>query len=279
MFVYPGDVIPVDEWERMKAEAYDRCMAERSDAGLAPMVEATGIDWFEPGIPDKLPPTPGERVGGYMHAVNQLPRRLRRHAQRILHCDDVCGAMEVMGYLSDAELEANITGEDCSTTYLEYLYEIPYAIPVLRFIAAVHDWLTGLDRFEFDSRVGDGALRPRPHRRLTRDVPGPAPSGYTPAAAAAQAAAVYHCRRPTRSLRAAQRPRPARDRLTRAAVLDEEDRRPVRGCRLGDALFVSVGVVEGGDDMHRLKRALEIVALVATILSPIITVALTCHWF
>jgi hypothetical protein len=149
MFVYPGDVIPVDEWERMKAEAYNRCMAERSDAGLAPMVEATGIDWFEPGIPDKLPPTPGERVGGYMHAVNQLPRRLRRHAQRILHCDDVCGAMEVMGYLSDAELEANITGEDRSTTYLEYLYEIPYAIPVLRFIAAVHDWLTGLDRFEF----------------------------------------------------------------------------------------------------------------------------------
>ena len=31
--------------------------------------------------------------------------------------------------------------------------------------------------------------------------------------------------------------------------------------------------------MNRLKRALEIVALVATIASPIITVGLTCHWF
>jgi hypothetical protein len=31
--------------------------------------------------------------------------------------------------------------------------------------------------------------------------------------------------------------------------------------------------------MRRLKRVLEIVALVATISSPIITVALTCHWF
>jgi hypothetical protein len=31
--------------------------------------------------------------------------------------------------------------------------------------------------------------------------------------------------------------------------------------------------------MNRLKRVLEIVALVATIATPFITVALTCHWF
>jgi len=45
-------VIPAHEWERIKAEAYDRCMAEHSDAGMEPMKEVTGIDWFEPGIPD-----------------------------------------------------------------------------------------------------------------------------------------------------------------------------------------------------------------------------------
>lgn len=133
----------------MKAEAHYRCMDEYSDAGMEIINEATGIEWFEPGIPDKLPPTPGERQGGYMHAVNQLPRRLRRHAQRILHCDDACGAMEVMGHLSDAEFEASITGEDRSATYLEYLYEIPYDIPVLRFIVAVHDWLIGNDDFDW----------------------------------------------------------------------------------------------------------------------------------
>lgn len=31
--------------------------------------------------------------------------------------------------------------------------------------------------------------------------------------------------------------------------------------------------------MKRLKRALEIVALMATIASPIITVGITYHWF
>jgi hypothetical protein len=159
MFVCSEDVIPADEWERMKTEAFTRCEAEHSDAGLAPMIEATGISWCEPGIPDKLPPTPGVREGGYMHAVNGLPRRLRRHADRILRCDDVCGAMEVIGHLSDAELEASITGEDRSAIYLEYLWEIPYAIPVLRFILALHNWLTGNDIFELIRALLAGLYR------------------------------------------------------------------------------------------------------------------------
>ena len=133
----------------MKAEAYDRCMAERSDAGMDPMKELTGIDWFEPGIPDKLPPTPGVRTGGYLHAVNQLPRRLRRQAHRLLAGKDPCGAMEVIGHLYDAALEADITGVNRSAVYLEYLWDIPYDIPVLRFILALHNWLIGHEDFEF----------------------------------------------------------------------------------------------------------------------------------
>lgn len=157
MFAYPGGVIPADEWERMKTEAFNRCISEHSDAGLAAMNEATGIHWCEPGIPDKLPPTPGVREG--MDALDQLPRRLRRHGYRILRCNDACGAAEVIGCLYDAELEASITGDDRKAIYLEYLYEIPYAVSVLRFILAMHDWLIGNDDFELIRMLAEELCR------------------------------------------------------------------------------------------------------------------------
>jgi hypothetical protein len=151
MFVYRGDVIPAQEWERIKAEAYDRCMTEHSDAGMERMKEMTGIDWFEPGIPDKLPPTPAARTGDYMLAVNQLPRRLRRQARRLLtrNHKDPCGAMEVFSTLYDAALEAEITGVDRTVIYLEYLWEVGYGTSVMRFILLLHNWLTGRDDFDW----------------------------------------------------------------------------------------------------------------------------------
>jgi hypothetical protein len=148
---YAGDVMPVipaEEWERMKAEAHDRCMAEHSDAGMEPMKEVTGIKWCEPGIPNKLPPTPGVREG-LMETIDHFPRRLGRQARRMFNTWDRGGAMEVIAILYDAELEASITGVDRTAVYLEYLWDIPYGIPVLRFILALHNWLIGHEDFEF----------------------------------------------------------------------------------------------------------------------------------
>jgi hypothetical protein len=61
--------------------------------------------------------------------------------------------MEVIAILYDAEFEARITGEDRRAIYLEYLYEIPYAMPVLDFVFALHKWLTGNDDFDWIRQV------------------------------------------------------------------------------------------------------------------------------
>ncbi len=148
MFGTVGEVVSVDEWERMKADAYDRCVAEHSDAAMSSMSETTGISWCEPGIPDKLPPTPGVREG-MDEAIAHLPRRLRRHARRVLARTRSSGALEVMGILYDGELEATITGTDRRAVYFDYLREIPYGLPVLRFVIAAFKWFAGIDDFEW----------------------------------------------------------------------------------------------------------------------------------
>ena len=61
----------------------------------------------------------------------------------MLTCEDYCGALEVLAMLDDAELELTIIGIDRRIKYLEYLLTICYDIPVLRFLLAMLEWLTG----------------------------------------------------------------------------------------------------------------------------------------
>jgi len=134
--------MPIDEWDDLNRRAYERCTAEGSSLPLDDLNRATGIRWFEPAMPGKLPPTPGTREG-FDGVIDRLPRRLRRHAQRMMSCNDNCGALEVLGTLDDADLEFAIIGLDRRIVYLEYLLTIMYDVPVARLLIAMLDWLTG----------------------------------------------------------------------------------------------------------------------------------------
>jgi hypothetical protein len=134
--------MPIGEWDDLNRKAYEQCAAESSRLPLGELNCVTGIEWFEPAMPGRLPPTPGTREG-FDGVVDRLPRRLRRHAQRMMTCDDHCGALEVLGTLDDADLEFAIIGLDRRIIYLEYLLTIMYGVPVARFLVAMLDWLTG----------------------------------------------------------------------------------------------------------------------------------------
>jgi hypothetical protein len=134
--------MPIDEWDDLNRRAYERCIAEKSYLPLVELNRATGIEWFEPAMPGKLPPTPGKREG-FLNVIDRLPRRLRRHAKRMLTCEDYDGAIEVLATLDDADLEFAIIRLDRRITYLEYLLTIMYDFPVAHFLSAMLEWLTG----------------------------------------------------------------------------------------------------------------------------------------
>jgi hypothetical protein len=158
-------VISLEAWQRLNADVLRRCQ-EQSAEPMSELKAATGIDWFEPGMPWRLPATPGTR--DLESTINGLPRALRRQLERTLTSEDSCGAYEVIGTMYDAQVETSITGEDLRAVYLEYLSEVGYSLPVLRLINALYLWLTGDDAL---ARLREwAALLARLSRALERSV-------------------------------------------------------------------------------------------------------------